>query len=103
MVRTLLGGSDASISIGAGPGNSQSFASGETSKVRGPMTAWSWGPAMTSRDWDPAVEIDLGSSTGPGSRDPEQTAEEPPSSRVLCGSDRSMTSTMLTASEVAMM
>jgi hypothetical protein len=44
VLRTLdgpnpMGGSNASISIRAGPGSSQSFASGETCEVRGPMIA----------------------------------------------------------------
>jgi hypothetical protein len=61
------GGSGASIFIGAGPGSSQCFASGETFEVRGPTTAWSWGPTTTSRGWDPAIATAPGSSTGLGS------------------------------------
>jgi hypothetical protein len=67
MAWTLPRGFGASISIGADLGSSQSFVFGETSKVRDPMTAWSWGPAVASGDWDPVVTTAPGSSTGPGS------------------------------------
>jgi hypothetical protein len=97
------GGSGASIFIGAGLEGSRSFVSSEASKGRGPTTIWSWRPAAASGDWDPAAATALGSSTVPGSRDPEPSAGEPPSSCVLCGSGRSVNSTMLTASEVAVM
>jgi hypothetical protein len=54
-------------------------------------------------DWDPATSPALGSSTGPGSWDPEPLVDELSSSCGVCGSNRSMTSTMLTGSTVAAM
>jgi hypothetical protein len=56
-----------------------------------------------SGDWDPAAVSAPGSSVGRGSRDPNPLAEELLSSCRACGSDRSATSTMLTASDVAAM
>jgi hypothetical protein len=69
--RTLDGpgppeGSDASISIGAGPGSSRSFAHGGSSKTGDPVTAWSGGLVVASGDWDPAAATTPGSSAGPG-------------------------------------
>jgi hypothetical protein len=43
-------GFSASISIGAGLESSRSFASGETSEVRDPTTARSWGPTAAFED-----------------------------------------------------
>jgi hypothetical protein len=85
-----------------------------------PVTPWSGGPMAASGDWDPAAasapssfigrgswdpdpSADLGSSAGHGSRDPDPSAEELMSSCGACGSSRSATSTMLTASKVAAM
>jgi hypothetical protein len=70
-----------------------------------------WDPTATSApgssegrgSWDPDPSAAPSSSTGHGSRDPDPLAEELPSSCKTCGSDRSVTSTMLTASEVATM
>jgi hypothetical protein len=53
--------------------------------------------------WDPDPPIVPGSSAGHGSRDPDLSVEELSSSCGTCASDRSVISTMLTASEVAAM
>jgi hypothetical protein len=70
-----------------------------------------WDPAATLASissvghgsWDPDPSAAPGSSVGHGSRDPNPSVEELPSSCRACGSGRSVTSTMLTASEVAAM
>jgi hypothetical protein len=70
-----------------------------------------WDPAAASASvssvghgsWDPDPSTAPGSSTGHGSRDPDPSAEELTSSCRACGSGRSVTSTMLMASEVATM
>jgi hypothetical protein len=103
MDRTLPEGSGVSISIGAGSGSSRSFVPGGSSEVGDPGTIWSGGPVVASGDWDPAAVIAPGSSTGPGSMDPDPSAEELLSSCRSCGSGRLATSTILTASEVAIM
>jgi hypothetical protein len=51
--------------------------------------------------WDPDPSAAPGSSIGRGSRVPDPSAKELPSSCRACGSGRSVTSTMLMASEVA--
>jgi hypothetical protein len=55
---------------------------------------------VATEDWDPVAMTTPGSSVGRGPRDPNPPAEKLPSSCGACGSGRSVTSTMLTASEV---
>jgi hypothetical protein len=61
------------------------------------------GSSAGPESWDPDLSAAPGSSSSPGSWDPVPSAEELPSSCRPCGPDRLMTSTMLTASEVAAM
>jgi hypothetical protein len=68
-----------------------------------PAAAIAPGSSTGRGSWDPDPPVVPGSSAGHGSRDPDPSVEELPSSCGACGSGRSMTSTMLTASEVAAM
>jgi hypothetical protein len=68
-----------------------------------PAAASAPGSSTASGSWDPDPSVALGSSVGPESWEPDPSVEELSSSCRLCGSDRSVTSTILTASEVAAM
>jgi hypothetical protein len=55
MVRALLGGCGASISMGAGQGSSWPFVPARSTEPGDLVTPWSGGPMAASRDWDPAA------------------------------------------------
>jgi hypothetical protein len=66
-------------------------------------SSWWSGAREAFGSWDPTATSTLGSAVGFRSWDPESPVEAPFKTWGCCGSSRSMTHTMLTASAVTVM